>query len=235
MLRVSIHAGLLAERTPFNQIGTLDIGYHARGALADYIVALQLMHKGELEPAFVRQYPRWSGSVWDLVARALGAVLYRDKEVPAVARVDKRCAYATKLCAVIQESSAEGLGRQIAQVEILQPGRERGQYVATFDEDILGPRTAEFAYGCKVLNVADLLLRAICYAWWGKDVPGEPPGLILPAAVAMEGALRFDLRSLPEPARTGFTRHRANQLPLAKPEPLPKAEDYVAFLTMSAK
>ena len=145
-------------------------------------------------------------------------------------RVDKRCAYATKMCAVVQRVTVEDLGAEIGRVEILQPGRVRGEYLAAFSEDIMGERTAEFAYGCKVLNPADLLLRAICYAWWGTDVLGPRPALILPPSMKIDGEERFDLQSLSEPARTGFIRHRANQVPLAKPEPMPKAQDYVDFI-----
>ena len=230
MLRLSIHAGLLKERCPQNQIAALDIAYQKRAALADYLVSLQLSGRGELEPAIVSNYPRWSGSVWDLVARAITAVLYRSDVAPPVPRVDKRCAYATKMCAVVQRVTTSDTGAEIARVELLQPGRVRGEYHAAFSEDIMGERTAEFAYGCKVLNAADLLLRAICYALWGTDVLGPRPALILPPSIEIEGEDRFDMQSLSEPARTGFNRHRANMVPLAKPEPMPLAKDYVDFI-----
>lgn len=230
MLRLSIHAGLLKDRCPQNQVAALDIAYQKRAALADYLVSLQLSGRGELEPAIVSSYPRWSGSVWDLVARAITAVLFRSDVAPPVPRVDKRCAYATKMCAVVQRVTTSDTGAEIARVELLQPGRVRGEYHAVFSEDIMGERTAEFAYGCKVLNPADLLLRAICYALWGTDVLGPRPALILPPSIEIEGEDRFDMQSLSEPARTGFIRHRANQVPLAKPEPMPLARDYVDFI-----
>src|ERR1043165_7803340 len=75
MLRMTIHAGLLAERTDANQLAVLDIAYQKRAPLADYVVALTLRKQGELEPACVANYPRWSGSLWDLTARALTRVL----------------------------------------------------------------------------------------------------------------------------------------------------------------
>lgn len=230
MLRVSIHAGLLQDRCAQNQIAALDIAYQKRAALSDYLVSLQLTGRGELEPAIVSSYPRWAASVWDLAARAVTAVLYRSDEPPPVPRVDKRCAYATKMCAVVQRVTVDDLGAEIGRVEILQPGRVRGEYHATFSEDIMGGRTAEFDYGCKVLNPADLLLRAISYAWWGTDVLGPRPALILPPSIKIEGEERFDLQSLREPARTGFIRHRANRVPLAKPEQMPLAQDYVDFI-----
>lgn len=232
MLRVSIHAGLLKERNPQNQIGAVDIAYHKRAALADYVVAMQLNGRGELEPSYVRDYPRWAGSVWDLVARAISAVLYAEHGgvAPPVPRIDKRCAYATKMCAAVQAMKEDGRGTEIATAELLQPGRARGSYVASFNEDIMGPRKGEFDYGCKILNPADLLLRAICHAHWGNELLGRRPALILPATMKVDGVEVFDLQALAEPARTGFTRHRANSVPLAKPEQMPKSQDYTNFL-----
>jgi hypothetical protein len=230
MLRLSINAGRLSERNDANQLAVLDIAYQKRAALADYIVALTLRQQGELEPAVVANYPRWSGSLWDLVARALTRVLYKSDVLPPVSRVDRRCAYATKMCATIQRITPDSRGVQLAAAEILQPGKVRGQYHAVFEEDILGQRTAEFEYGCKVLNPAELLLRAICYAHFGTDVLGKRPRLILPTTTTINGKEVFDIEGLDEPARTGFIRHRANLLPLARPEPMPLAQDYVNFL-----
>lgn len=230
MLRVSIHAGLLAERCDANQLAVLDIAYQKRAPIADYIVALSTRQKGELEPSVVANYPRWSGSLWDLTARALTRVLHKADQAPPAPVPDRRCAYATKVCAVIQRLTPDERGVQLATAELRQPGKVRGQYQAVFDEDILGERTAEFTYGCKVLDPAELLLRAICYAYFGSDVLGKRPKLILPASLSIEGKDRFDIEGLAEPARTGFTRYQASRLPLAKPEALPLAQDYVDFL-----
>lgn len=135
MLRVTIHAGLLAERNDANHLAVLDIAYQKRAALADYLVALTLRQQGELEPAVVANYPRWSGSLWDLTARALTRVLHKSDKLPPIARVDRRCAYATKLCATIQRLTADERGVQLATAEIVQPGKVRGQYRAVFQED----------------------------------------------------------------------------------------------------
>jgi len=230
MLKVSIHAGRLAERSDANQLAVLDIAYQKRAALADYIVALSTRQKGELEPGVVANYPRWSGSLWDLTARALTRVLYKDDRLPPAPKPDRRCAYATKMCAVIQRITPDERGAQLATAEVLQHDGVRGQYLATFDEDILGKRSAEFTYGRKTLEPTDLLLRAICYAYLGSDMLGKRPTLILPASMTLEGKERFDIEGLAEPARTGFSRHQANRLPQAKPEQLPLAQDYVDFL-----
>lgn len=230
MLRVTIHAGLLSERNDANHLAVLDIAYQKRAAVADYVVALTLRQQGELEPAVLKDYPRWSGSVWDLTARALTQVLYRSNKLPPVARVDRRSAYATKLCAVIQRITADDRGQHIGAMEIRQPGKVRGQYQAVFEEELLESRTAEFEYGCKVLNPAELVLRAICYAYFGTDVLGRRPPLMVPPAITVDGKEVFDIEALDEPARTGFNRHRANMVPLAKSEPLPLLQDYIDFL-----
>lgn len=230
MLKVSIHAGRLADRCVQNQIAVLDIAYEKRAAMSDYIVSLQLNQQGETEPGFVRNYPRWAGSLWDLVARALTRALYKDDKAPPASKVDRRCAYTTKMCAVIQHVGVDERGTQLATVEILQPGKTRGEYTAHFTEDIMGERIARFEYGCKALNPADLLLRAICHALWGGDVLGQRPALILPPSMLIDGKDRFDIQALAEPARTGFIRHRASFVPLAQPEAMPLAQDYVNFL-----
>jgi hypothetical protein len=81
-----------------------------------------------------------------------------------------------------------------------------------------------------VLNPAELVLRAICFAYFGTDVLGKRPPLIAPPVVEIDGRKVFDIEGLAEPARTGFIRHRANIVPLAKPEPMPLAQDYANFL-----
>lgn len=230
MLKVAIHRGAVATRTLGNELGVLDIAYRKQAALADYLVALTLRQAGECEPAAVMGYPRWSASVWDLVARALTQVLYKADQAPAAVKPDKRCAYATHICAAIERQTAENRGVELGTVDIRQLGKQRGVYTATFTEDILGERTVEFEYGCKALNPADLLLRAICWAFHGKDVLGPLPALILPPTMAMDGADRFHVESLAEPAKTGFRRHQGLRNPSAPPEPLAKAEAYVYFL-----
>ncbi|WP_338019380.1 hypothetical protein [Paraburkholderia tagetis] len=62
-------------------IATADIGRVKDGALADYQVDLQEDLLGDVgDMAFVRSYPRWSASVWDLVARCIAAALSGGRE-----------------------------------------------------------------------------------------------------------------------------------------------------------
>lgn len=231
MLKVTIHSLSLADRCKANELGVLDIGYATKSPRANYVVALSLRRTGELEPASVIKYPRWSASLWDLVARALAQALYRDDQIPPSAKVDRRCAYATRICASIERLTAEDQGVELGTVEILQQGKRRGAYTATFTEDILGKKTAEFEYGCKALNPAELLLRAICWAYFESDTLGPKPGLILPVTMTVDGIDRFHPAALAEPAFTGFQRYLADgNLQGDAQDDLLRSEEYVRFL-----
>lgn len=232
MLKVSLHAGLLASRSEANQLAVLDVAYQKKSALADYVVALSLRGSGEVSPAFVRNYPRWSASVWDLVARALAQTLYRADQIPPSTKPDRRCAYATRICASIERMTADGRGHEVGTVEILQESGRRGVYTAMFYEEVLGPRRNQFEYGCKALNPAELLMRAICWTYFDTDIIGPIPKLLLPPSLKMDGVDYFHLAALEEPALTEFQRYQAYHARLgATPlNNLQRAEDYVRFL-----
>lgn len=229
MLRVVIHTGTLAERKLENRLAVVDIAYKKKEALADYLVALTLARAGEMAPGQVSKHPRWSASLWDLVARALTRVLYFADQAPPSNKPDKRCAYATRMCAVIERLTLEDRGKELGTAQLLQPG-PRGVYLAEFTEDILGPRRAEFAYGCKALNPIDLLLRAICWALYGGDVLGRKPALILPPTLKIDGVERFHVEALDEPARTGFRRYQADRNLKGDVDVMPPVSEYVNFL-----
>lgn len=230
MLRVSIHSGLLADRSVHNQMGVLDIAYAKKEAMADYFVGLSLRNVGETPPNSLSGYPRWSASLWDLTARALTRAVFAEDQAPPSAKPDKRCAYATRMCAIIEGTTLEHRGRELAGVEILQNTGQRGVYTAAFNEDIMGPRVGQFEFGTKRLNPAELLLRAICWTLYGKDTLGPRPRLILPATLNINGVDSLDVESLDEPAKTGFKRFLAAGMPTAQPQALARAEDYVTFL-----
>lgn len=230
MLRVAIHSGALDKRTVNNKLATLDIAYAKRAALSDYLVALTLRGEGEKAPNRLENYPRWSSSLWDLVARALVRVLYNADDAPSAGKPDKRCAYATRICATIERALVDDRGLELATVEIAQSGKERGVYTARFEEDILGERTADFEFGKKALNPAELLLRAICWAYYGKDTLGPRPSLALAPAMTIDGVERLHIDALPEPARTGFIRYLRETPGVEVVDPLAKAHEYVRFL-----
>ncbi len=229
MLKVSVHTGDLAQRTLTNQVAVLDIAYAKQEAIADYMVALSLQRSGEMAPAVVSSYPRWSASLWDLVARALAQALYRTDTPPRAEKADRRCAYATRLCAVIERASVNSRGVELGTMQLVQTG-QRGHYRAVFQEDILGERSSEFDYGCKDLNPAELLMRAVCWAYFGSDVPGPKPKLIIPPALNIDGVDRFHIAALDEPAQTGFRRYLTLRNSPDADSAMPAATDYVRFL-----
>jgi len=233
MLKLHVHAGLLAERNAANVLATLDIAYAKREAFADYAVALTQRQAGARAPVVLESYPRWSGSLWDLAARGIALSLYRDGKIPPSARPDRRCAYATRLCAVIAKATRDESELLLGQAELFQQGPERGHYTVQLDEDILGKRAGQFTYGCKRLDPMDLLLRALCWTLFGQDTVGKRPHLIVPAHMAIDGVQQFELATLPEPARTGFARHLAATQPTTKPAVLARTEDYLQFLRES--
>ncbi len=81
MLRVTVELWPGGRETAKRVIATADIGRIRDGALADYEVTLREGLLGDIgDTAFVRSYPRWSASVWDLVSRAIAAALNGGRE-----------------------------------------------------------------------------------------------------------------------------------------------------------
>lgn len=230
MLKVTIHAGLLNERRAENVLATVDIAYAVKGPLADYLIAATVIRQGERAPQVLRNYPRWSGSLWCLTAHAIATSLYGAAKVPSSEKPDKRCAYATKLCAVIEQRTKDEGSTELGKAEIWQQGPTRGTYTVKLDEDILGAREARFEYGCKRLEPLDLVMRALYWTLFGQDTPGDRPKLILPTTITVGNEKRFDVASLEEPARTGFRRYMAATRPNAEPVQWALETDYVQFI-----
>lgn len=80
MLRVTVELWPGGRESRKRVIATADIGRVRDGALADYEVELDEALIGVGDRALLRDYPRWSASVFDLVARCLAAALNCGKE-----------------------------------------------------------------------------------------------------------------------------------------------------------
>ncbi|MEN8517950.1 hypothetical protein [Burkholderia sp. RS02] len=81
MLRVIVELWPGGRESSKRVIATADIGRIRNGKHADYEVELHEALLGDIgDTAVVRKYPRWSASVWDLVARSIAAALNRGKE-----------------------------------------------------------------------------------------------------------------------------------------------------------
>lgn len=231
MLRVYVHNGLLENRSAGNLRATLDIAYKKQEAWSDYAVLLSSKGVGEALPDVVEGYPRWAGSLWDLVARAISRVLVRTETPDAAGEPDLRCAYSKSLCAVIEKSTDSERGIQLGTVQITQAPNERCIYDAVFTEDILGERRGRFTFGKKSLVECELLMRAIMWTYFQQDAMGPRPALVIPATIKVDKVDMFDANGLPEPARTGFRRYRGANFPTAKgPEAMAKASEYEKFL-----
>ncbi|MDP2380198.1 MAG: hypothetical protein Q8M35_06900 [Pseudohongiella sp.] len=82
MLKVTVSivpGGIGAER----QVGELRISNVAGRTLADYECLLSADDLPSLIPMDIKRYPRWSASVWDLVARAIAKSLSGQERLPA--------------------------------------------------------------------------------------------------------------------------------------------------------
>ncbi|MEZ2307253.1 hypothetical protein AB6809_11555 [Paraburkholderia sp. RCC_158] len=76
MLKVTVELWPSGRESGRRVLATADISRIENGALADYEVLLEEELLGGVgDTAFVRKYPRWSASVWDLVARCIAAGL----------------------------------------------------------------------------------------------------------------------------------------------------------------
>ncbi|MEX3949817.1 hypothetical protein AB4Y40_18955 [Paraburkholderia sp. EG287B] len=84
MLRVTIELLPGGRECEKRVIASADITRLGDGALGDYRVILHESSLGVVgEPAFVRDYPRWASSVWDLTARCVATALnYGPEELP---------------------------------------------------------------------------------------------------------------------------------------------------------
>ena len=78
MLRVTVELWPGGRESGRRVLATADIARIKSGAHADYEVDLREELLGDVgDTATVREYPRWSASVWDLVGRCIAAALQR--------------------------------------------------------------------------------------------------------------------------------------------------------------
>lgn len=75
VLRVTVELWPDGRESGKRVIATADIGRIADGALADYEARLYEDGLGSVRAGHVSAYPRWSASIWDLVARSISAAL----------------------------------------------------------------------------------------------------------------------------------------------------------------
>lgn len=242
MLRVSIHAGPLKQISRFNLVAWVDIAYEKLEPIANYKTVLFEAGRGANYPVPLDGYPRWSTSLWDLIARALALGLTDQdnptEAVPELLSQDKQFAFANEICALIEHFPASSTSNRktLGSVDIRQQGRSRGTYIARFDEHTM-PRqaTAAFKFTPAYLRPPELLLHACLMRLTGtRDMPPRP-ALCIPDPIEIDGLNYVALHHLVEPARTGFLSwlHRFSEPPTAhESAPLGIAPEtmYVRFL-----
>lgn len=214
MLKVSMHAGPVETATVLNRLAWLDIGYDKLELYADYKTVLYQNGIGESPQGIVYNYPRWSSSLWDLTARALALGLRPDPEcidvvVPPLVQTGKSFGFIGKMCALIEHFPGVGEGnrRTLASATVDQVKRQRGRYVARFEEHATAGAvsTEEFAFTPDTLRASELILHACLMRLTGKPEIPAKPALCVPPPMLHDGESVVSIQSLTEPARTGFT------------------------------
>ena len=208
MLKVTLH-NATSRVNAQNVLGRLDIGYACLDAMADYKAVMQTAGLGEQPPVELKDYPRWSASIWDLVVRVVCLSISRRKAIWPTKIAYQRCgAFIDDLTAVV-EHWPDGVHTRRASVANahISMRRRRGHYTARFEDDILGSRQSEvFTHTPEALNAWDLLARA--YAWTVNEtfVLLPRPTLYTPIAVAHGDDSYVGLDTVSEPARSGIQR-----------------------------
>ena len=216
MLKVSLHFSTPSKASSENVLGRLDIGYARLDARADYKLVMFSSGFGEYPPAQLLSYPRWSGSVWDLVSRAVCTCLHGHEAIPPTS--DEQCrrpAFIDNLSAII-EHWPDGLDVRRATIGTAHicMKRRKGNYIASFETDVEHDtkESAIFIHRPRLLLPWELLARA--YAWTVEkrfELPARPK-LYLPIPIKEGGQNLVSLDTVSEPAYTGITKwlHKRN-------------------------
>lgn len=210
MLKVSLHFASPAKANAENVLGRLDIGYAKLDAWADYKVVMFSSGQGDHPPTQVKDYPRWSASVWDLVSRAICQCLYQGEALPKADPLRSgKFAFIDEMTALIEHwPDGMDVRRSTIGTAHIQMKRRRGLYEATFETDFQGQQAANdvFWHKPKVINAWELLVRA--YARTANQSPDLParPRLYKPIPISVGNRSLVNLETVPEPAYSGILK-----------------------------
>ena len=236
MLKVFIHNGPKETINTFNALGRLDIAYEELDMYADYKAVLLMNGIGEIPPAILKGYPRWTDSIWDLVMRMICMCVHREESLPII-EYTRNGAFAKHLSVLIQHwPDGRSTGRTNIGSAQIQMTRRRRHYIATFEDDILGKKTSSvFSHTPGGLNPWDLLARA--YAWMTHESMTMPPRLKLqiPKTLTVGEKVFVSLESVNEPAKTGLMRWMISKqmepvIAAGTDQPCVTEETFVKFL-----
>jgi len=177
--------------------------------------------RGVGEAAFVRveRYPRWSASVWDLVARVICLSLHGKEEL-APFEAKRTGAFIHEVTAVVQRwPDGFATGRSTIGTAVITMRHSRRYYEAAFEDDMTGCHTSKIFYHApKELVHWDLLARAYAHAFTGREAMPARPALCTPIPVETDEGSMIPVDLLKEPARTGLyrwmTRRRITPTPV---------------------
>ncbi len=210
MLKISIHAGPVAKAQRFNLVAWLDIGYEKLAPVADYKVVLFQSGLGATAPLALNKYPRWSASLWGLVARAIALGLNTispSEVVPTLTLKRKSSAFATELCAFIEHFPGGDSNKRstLGTLSLKQDGTKRGTYRAKFEEHTMPVYlTGMFDFKVDHLRPAELVLHACLHRLNNKAEMPPRPGLCVPSTIEVNGENYVPIHRLVEPAQSGF-------------------------------
>lgn len=209
MLKISLHYATPSTVNERNVLGRLDIAYAKLDAKAGYKALMFITGVGELAPIQLNNYPRWSASIWDLVARVVCLGLSCTEAIsPAELPYVRKCAFIDDMTAVI-EHCPDGADsrRAVVATAHVRRGHRKGQYTATFTSDLHAPlQSTVFVHTPLGLSPWDLLARA--YAWTVQECFELPlrPTLYTPISVPHGEQSYVALETVRQPARTGILR-----------------------------
>lgn len=248
MIKVSIFAGPLETANLNARRAWLDLAYHEVGPYSDYKTCLFQNGFGCGPTLLLKRYPRWSASIWDLIARVIcinlnanGAPESENLEfMPGPIQTGKHIAFAEELSVSVEHQSGGKVTRNRALCSMnIKKGRRKGMYVASLTDN-LGQSFSniEVTYKPSVFQPALLVAKVACQHLHGDaETLPEKPVLMLPTAQVEGGQKWICVNAVREPARSGFQRWLAeSKIPLIESEQFGEvahADNYARFLVES--
>jgi hypothetical protein len=208
MFKVTLHSGGLKSASFHNMLGKLDFGYEKLDAVATYKAELFTNGIGSHDICHVENYPRWSASLWDLVARIVCQALYVKEELPTMpsSQTEKDRAYVREMCAIVEHwADGEETRRARVATAVVTMQERRCNYVCALQDDLTGAQTSSmFRHAPEAVTHWDLLARGI--AWTLHEKPGLPvrPPLRIAPSFVFEGESYIGVGRLRQPARDGL-------------------------------
>lgn len=215
MLTVTLHAGPLATASFTNRLGWVEVAYATRPKpQSDYKAVVTTVDAGASLPITLRGYPRYAGSLWDLVARVLSTYLTPEgqtakEQLWPFEPSGKFIPYANAVCVIVEMQSTQrnNARRILAQCEIRRLPGARGRYEAVFTEDCFDEHVVEaFLHRPAKLNHWQLVQTALSWRLSGQEELPARPFIFQPDPVPGERGIEVSLDALAEPARTCFER-----------------------------